>query len=57
MQYFVIFTLTLNIKYCKEREPNIIFMNDPVCIFGDLHGHFYDLLNMFATIQGINHFK
>ena len=32
-------------------------MDDPICIFGDLHGHFYDLLNMYGVIQGVNNFK
>ena len=40
-------------KFPKEKEPNLIKMEDPVCIFGDLHGHFYDLLNIYGIIQGI----
>lgn len=30
-----------------KKEPNLKNMNDPICIFGDIHGHFYDLLNMY----------
>lgn len=27
-------------------EPNVIYINEPVFIFGDIHGQFYDLVNM-----------
>ena len=32
-------------------------LGDPIAIFGDLHGHFYDLLNIFGIIHGVSHFK
>lgn len=29
------------------NEPNMLSIKDPVVVFGDIHGHFYDLLNIF----------
>ena len=35
----------------------MITITDPVCVFGDLHGHFYDLMNIFGAINGVTDFK
>lgn len=29
-----------------KKEPNILALNDPVTVVGDLHGQFYDLLKI-----------
>eukprot|EP00347_Sterkiella_histriomuscorum_P021925 403332293 len=46
-----------NTKKLLEVEPNMILVNDPVCVFGDIHGHFYDLINIFTAINGVQDFK
>ena len=35
-----------------KAEPNILKIQDPVTVVGDLHGQFYDLLNLFDPIIG-----
>ena len=35
-----------------KAEPNILKLQDPVTVVGDLHGQFYDLLNLFDPIIG-----
>lgn len=35
----------------------MIILNDPVSVFGDIHGHFYDLLNIFNALNGVSDFK
>ena len=37
-----------------KSEPNIIKVQDPVTVVGDLHGQFYDLLNLFGDNIGGN---
>ena len=37
-----------------KSEPNIIKIQDPVTVVGDLHGQFYDLLNLFGNNVGGN---
>lgn len=34
------------------HEPNIVRLNDPVTIVGDLHGQFYDLVHIFSIAGG-----
>ena len=29
------------------NEPNILFLNDPITVCGDVHGQFYDLMTLF----------
>ncbi len=29
-----------------KKEPNILMLNDPVTVVGDIHGQFYDLLKI-----------
>ena len=33
-----------------KNEPNCIQMQQPIIIVGDIHGQFYDLLNMFKKV-------
>ena len=35
------------------EEPNIVRVDPPVCVIGDLHGQFYDLLHLFKVVGGI----
>ena len=30
-------------------QPNLIFVNDPVSLIGDIHGQFYDLATIFKN--------
>lgn len=29
-----------------EKEPNVIKIDDPITVVGDIHGQFYDLMNI-----------
>jgi len=33
-----------------KSEPNIIKMQEPVIIVGDIHGQYYDLIHMFEKV-------
>ena len=33
-----------------ENEPNIVCVTSPTIIVGDIHGQFYDLINMFEKV-------
>jgi len=35
--------ISLNIL---KKEPNVVMLEAPCCVFGDLHGQFYDLINL-----------
>jgi len=35
-------------KYIRvEKEPNVICIDDPITVVGDIHGQFYDLDKIF----------
>jgi len=40
-----------------KAEPNIIYIDDPVTIIGDIHGQYYDLLKIIESIQNIDNAK
>ena len=33
-----------------RKEPNLMRVEGPVVVFGDIHGQYYDMCNMFAKI-------
>ncbi len=35
-----------------EDEPNLVTMEDPLTIVGDIHGQFYDMLKIFDNDVG-----
>lgn len=34
-----------------QEEPNLIFLNGNTYVFGDIHGQFYDMLNMIDSLD------
>lgn len=37
-----------------ELEPNVIKINEPVIIIGDIHGQFYDLLKIMSLFPSLD---
>jgi len=33
-----------------RKEPNVLRLNEPVIIVGDIHGQFYDMIHMFEKV-------
>ena len=44
--------LTKNVVTCfiVGNEPNMIRIQEPVIIIGDIHGQFYDMIHMFEKV-------
>lgn len=40
-----------------KKEPNILALNDPVTVVGDIHGQFYDLLKILEVGGDISSVK
>lgn len=49
MEFGEAMTLITNAKVILEKEPNILRLHAPVMTVGDLHGQFFDLLNIFTV--------
>jgi len=32
-----------------SKEPNLLYLNDPITIIGDIHGQYYDFLKLLST--------
>ena len=43
-------SMLLRINLPLESEPNILRMQEPVIIVGDIHGQYYDLIHMFEKV-------
>jgi len=41
-----LFSKIISIKGYLENEPNLLEMDEPVVIVGDIHGQYYDLCHM-----------
>jgi serine/threonine-protein phosphatase 2B catalytic subunit len=39
------------------KEPNLLRIDSPVNIIGDIHGQFYDLLTVFSLIENFDEYK
>lgn len=40
-----------------KKEPNMLALNDPVTVVGDIHGQFYDLLKILEVGGDISNVK
>ena len=50
----VVSSIDINQKHrvceCAGNEPNMIRIQEPVIIIGDIHGQFYDMIHMFEKV-------
>ena len=47
-QSFLILTRSCN--YCVGNEANMLRVQEPVIIIGDIHGQFFDMIHMFEKV-------
>lgn len=33
-----------------KKEPNLVHIEEPICVVGDIHGQYSDLLNMISKV-------
>lgn len=43
--------LVAEVMKILESEPNVLYIDTPVNVVGDVHGHFYDVLNMLSLME------
>ena len=42
--------LTLMAAQIMHKEPNVLQVQEPVVVVGDIHGQFYDLMHMIEKV-------
>jgi serine/threonine-protein phosphatase 4 catalytic subunit len=45
-----LFAIINQVRMILAKEPNTLILDPPIIVVGDIHGQFYDLLNMFDMV-------